>query len=53
VKKWLTFNGPIKEPEKEEPGKVKIKCPEIPVLKDYNSDPGKGPCFRKELSHTR
>jgi hypothetical protein len=34
-------SGPLKEPEKEEPGKVKIKCPEIPILKDYNSDPGK------------
>jgi hypothetical protein len=38
---WLTFSGPLKEPEKEEQGKVKIKCPEIPILKDYNSDPGK------------
>ncbi len=31
----------MKEPEKEEPGKVKIKCPEIPILKNYDSDPGK------------
>jgi hypothetical protein len=30
----------MKEPEKEEPGKVKIKCPEIPILSNYDSDPG-------------
>jgi hypothetical protein len=54
VKKWLTFSGPLTEPVKEEPGKKKIKCPEIPILKDYNSDHdsdqvrNSGPSFRRD-----
>lgn len=40
VKNWLTFLGPVITPEPVKPSKVKIKCPEIPTLDNYESDPG-------------
>jgi hypothetical protein len=41
VKNWLLFKGPLSKPKAEEPCKVKIKCPEIPILESYDKDPGK------------
>jgi hypothetical protein len=40
VKNWFLFKGPLSKPEAEEPCKVKIKCPEIPILESYDKDPG-------------
>jgi hypothetical protein len=40
VKSWLTFGGPLLKLVREEPSKVKIKCPEIETLECYDKDPG-------------
>ncbi len=55
VKNWLIFKGPLSKPKAEEPCKVKIKCPEIPILESYDKDPGEKfrRHFQKESSPTK
>jgi hypothetical protein len=40
VDRWIKFSGPIPDVPGLEAQVVKKKCPEVPALKDYRSDPG-------------
>ena len=39
---WLIFRGPIQCSKVSDTAAVNIKCPEIPVLKCFDKDPGEG-----------
>ena len=39
---WLKFRGPIQCSKVSDTAAVNIKCPEIPVLKCFDKDPGEG-----------
>ncbi len=40
VDRWIKFSGPVPDVPDVKPQEVKKKCPEIPVLKNYRTDPG-------------
>ena len=40
VDRWIKFSGPVPDVPVLEAQVVKKKCPEVPALKDYRSDPG-------------
>ncbi len=40
VDRWIKFSGPVPDVPELKPQVIKKKCPEIPVLENYRSDPG-------------
>ena len=40
VDRWIKFSGPVPDVPDQKPQDVKKKCPEIPVLDNYRTDPG-------------
>lgn len=41
IEEWLKFKGPILAPKEEEVSTPSMKCPEIPSLERFDTDPGK------------